>query len=581
MEKDKRKKQEWKPLFQLLKGTKVPWGWYVARLIITLALSMATALLPAVSGEIMAGNIFDKGLVILYVISMIGMAILTLPMGIIDSWISTTTDKEFRKTVWKKSLHLPTKELDKIEPSSLISRVTQDTTQISYGLSQCFQMIQSVISFIYILMIVAGMHTGLVKMLMIVVPFMILASIPAIFLHDAQNQTQNALSEYTGFLSERLGSLKQIKAFNAEEKEDVLNDKAAMDFYKAKMKIAKLNLISEPLLYSIEAVVQAVILIYGGYLLDAGEITMQNAVTLFMYSESISMISMGFVLAWKSMKIAQGSAKTVSALCTLPEEKMQREKSFAIPESDIRFEEVDFAYGDGKKVLDKLNLVIPCGQTTAIVGPSGSGKTTVLRLLERLYEPNAGKILYGDTDAEKIHLDEWRESIGMVPQNSPLLFGTIYDNITYGMSEDVSEEMLTEAIKRTNVDQIIKRLPQGIQTDVGDVGERLSGGEKQRIALARMMIRNPDMLLLDEATSNLDAENAYQITESLHDTMKGKTAVIVAHNMQTIKYADHIIFMEHGKVSASGNHEELYGKNESYRRYIELQTGQSGKEALA
>ena len=335
--------------------------------------------------------------------------------------------------------------------------------------------------------------------------------------------------------------------------------------------MAILDIISQPLTYGMEAVVQGIILIYGGYLLSSGKLTSADIVTLFMYSEAISNGAIQFVFFWQNLKKTQGAAKTVGTIADMAPETMERKRSFAIPDADIRLDNVSFAYDDGKKVLDGVTMDIPKGKVTAIVGPSGSGKSTVLKLLERLYEPQDGRLLFGDIDAEDIHLNEWRASFGMVPQDSPLLFGTVRDNITYGVDENTGEEALQIAIRDAKVDEILARMPDGLETDVGDVGSKLSGGEKQRIALARMMIRDPEYLLLDEATSSLDALNENAVMDALNRLMKGRTTVVVAHNLRTIENADNIIFMENGKVVDSGTHTELYDSNATYRRYVDLQ----------
>lgn len=294
-------------------------------------------------------------------------------------------------------------------------------------------------------------------------------------------------------------------------------------------------------------------------------------VTLYMYGSNISSMALQFVFFWQQVKKVQGATTTVSEIMQTQPEQMERTRSFAIPDADLHLEDVSFAYGDGQKVLDHVTLDIPKGKVTAIVGPSGSGKTTVLKLLERLYQPTEGKIMFGDVPAEDIHLNEWRASFGMVPQASPLLFGSIRDNVTYGMDGEVDEDALQKALAAANVTEIIERLPDGLDSEVGDVGSKLSGGEKQRIALARMMIRDPEYLLMDEATSSLDAQNENHVMSALNKLMQGRTTVVVAHNLRTVEHADNIVFMQDGQIKATGTHSELYAANETYRRYVDLQ----------
>ena len=210
------------------------------------------------------------------------------------------------------------------------------------------------------------------------------------------------------------------------------------------------------------------------------------------------------------------------------------------------------------------------GKVTAIIGPSGAGKSTVLNLVERLYHPGEGKILWGGQEANKYDLYSWRRSIGYIPQDTQLFAGTIRDNITQGVQGTVSEERIREAAQQADALEFIEGFEKGFDTEVGENGTKLSGGEKQRIAIARMMIRDPEYLLLDEATSSLDAQNEAMVMSALGQLMKGRTCIVVAHNLRTVENADNIIFMEKGKVVSTGSHEELYRENEKYRRYVDL-----------
>ena len=195
-------------------------------------------------------------------------------------------------------------------------------------------------------------------------------------------------------------------------------------------------------------------------------------------------------------------------------------------------------------------------------------------LLERLYIPNGGQIKFGDTPVERIHLDQWRGAMGYMQQNSPLLSGTICDNIVYGLAREAKDEEIVAAAKKARAYDFIMKLPDGFNTDIGQLGGKLSGGECQRIAIARMIIKGPDYLLLDEATSALDAENETEVQAALSGMMEGRTAVVVAHNLRTVVNADQIIVMDQGRIQATGPHKSLYGTNALYTKYFDLQFAQ-------
>ncbi len=565
-------KQSWKLLFSLLKESRIPWLLFLVDIAASMLLTTITVRLPWVEGQIMAGEIEETSTIVSYVLVTIFSSLLLLPLSYFETWITARTDRNLRRTIWGKVIHMPMSRLDTVPPTSLVSRVTSDTDEIVMAITY----VTLLVTFIYDLgatvSMIAGMNRNMALMMLLLIPFVILANIPSHFIHNAQYEVRNAFARYTNFLAEHLGALKQIKASSAEEKEDAINDLAAKQYLRTNIKVAALEqLVAEPVGSGANALVQAIVLIYGGYLLSTGDLATADMIALYSYSISLPFAAMQFVSTWRAIKKAQGSCHTVAEFIQCEPETMERKQSFAIPDADLKLEDVSFAYEDGEKVLDHVTMSIPTGKVTAIVGPSGSGKTTVLKLLERLYQPTEGKLMFGGVPAEDIHLNEWRDSFGMVPQASPLLFGTVRDNITYGIDEGVSSEKLEWAMSSANVDEIVSRMHGGLDTDVGDVGSKLSGGEKQRIAIARMMIRDPEYLLLDEATSSLDAENEHQITAALSKLMQGRTSVVVAHNLRTVKNADNIIFMAGGRVKAQGTHQQLYDTDPDYRRYVDLQ----------
>lgn len=237
---------------------------------------------------------------------------------------------------------------------------------------------------------------------------------------------------------------------------------------------------------------------------------------------------------------------------------------------DITFNNVTFSYDD-RKVLQNINFVIPKGKVTAIVGPSGGGKTTILSLIGRFYDPDVGQIVLGHTPADKIHLDEWRDNLSYVSQGSPLLSGTIKENIIYGSTENISDEDIYDAAKDANALECIEKFPEGFHTEVGEMGSKLSGGQRQRIAIARAIIKNPKYLLLDETTSSLDAQTASTIQEGLERLMVNRTTIVVAHNLRTVQNADQILVLDEGKVNGIGTHKQLLETSALYENLVEIQ----------
>jgi len=236
----------------------------------------------------------------------------------------------------------------------------------------------------------------------------------------------------------------------------------------------------------------------------------------------------------------------------------------------LHFRDVSFSYGGDEHVLRHVNFTIEPGQTVAFVGPSGAGKTTIFSLIERFYDATDGTIALGEDAIDTLPLLGWREGIGYVLQESPVMSGTIRSNLLYGLSRSVSDAEIASAVRQANA-TFIEQLPEGYDTEVGERGVKLSGGQRQRIAIARALLRDPKLLLLDEATSNLDSESEALVQEALGNLMRGRTTLIIAHRLSTVIGADRIIFLEKGAVTGQGTHEELMATHPLYRKFVEQQ----------
>ena len=239
---------------------------------------------------------------------------------------------------------------------------------------------------------------------------------------------------------------------------------------------------------------------------------------------------------------------------------------------EIRYEDVTFGYGAGEPVLRGIDLHIPAGETVAFVGPSGAGKTTICSLLPRFYEVDAGRITIDGIDIRTMTLASLRGQIGIVQQDVFLFAGTIRDNIAYGRL-DATEAEIRDAARRARLDGCIARLPDGLDTVIGERGVKLSGGQKQRLAIARMFLKNPPILILDEATSALDTETERAIQQSLADLSRGRTTLVIAHRLATIQNADRIVVVDENGVAEQGRHRELLASDGIYRRLHEAQFG--------
>ena len=252
-------------------------------------------------------------------------------------------------------------------------------------------------------------------------------------------------------------------------------------------------------------------------------------------------------------------------------ENLQNNNLNILNSVDLSFNNVSFSYDENNHVFTNLSFTIPKNKITAIVGPSGSGKTTILNLISRLYEIQSGSIKYGTNSIYDYSLVNWRKNLGYVMQNSGVLNRTVKSNITYSLQETPCIEDIIYYSKLASTHDFIMKLPNDYNTLIGEKGINLSGGEKQRLDIARNFIKTPGILLLDEATSNLDSESEHKIQESIKNVSNDRTTIIVAHRLSTVLKADKIIFIDNGEITGMGTHEELLARHSKYKNMIELQ----------
>lgn len=302
---------------------------------------------------------------------------------------------------------------------------------------------------------------------------------------------------------------------------------------------------------------------YGGAQIAAGHISAGELVAIMIYLVQIIIPFTQMATFFTSLQKALGATERIQLIIKEPIEQFE---GASLPQTlqPLVFENVSFQYGD-KEVLTQMSFEIPAGKTTAFVSQSGGGKTTMFSLIERFYDVTSGQILYGGQNIEDFSLERWRGLIGYVSQESPLLNGTVRENLLYG-NPLASDEQLQQALRAANAFDFVNKLEDGLNTSVGENGVKLSGGQKQRLAIARAILRDPQILLLDEATSNLDNESEREVQEALTNLMTGRTTIVIAHRLSTITNADQILVFENGMLSGRGSHHELIQTHDYYKQ---------------
>lgn len=304
-----------------------------------------------------------------------------------------------------------------------------------------------------------------------------------------------------------------------------------------------------------------------------GSMSMGTMVSFLMYLFQIMSPIAIVAQFFTTLSKAAGSTERVREVLAEPEEQLlSGANHVSLADKTLRLEHVDFSYETGKAILTDLNIEAKPNTVVAFAGPSGGGKSTIFSLIERFYEPTAGQLTIGGQNIDELSLYDWRSQIGFVSQDSSIMAGTIRQNLTYGLDEQTfSDNALWHVLSLAYADKFVAEMPDGLDTEVGERGIKVSGGQRQRLAIARAFLRNPKILMLDEATASLDSESEAMVQKALADLMKDRTTLTIAHRLSTIVDADNIYFIDHGQVSGNGTHQQLMDTLPLYRDYVKIQ----------
>lgn len=480
-----------------------------------------------------------------------------------------------RVKVQKQILRLPVRFFDNSKSGALVSRIMTDVegvrNLVGTGLVQLVGGLLSAVISLVLLINISPMMTLYVLLPVAIFGFISLQAFNKIRPIFRERGKLNA--EVTGRLTETLNGVRVIKGFNAEAQE-IKTFEAGVEklFLNVKQSLTSTSLVTSSATFLL-GLASTGIMGIGGYMIIHGDMTFGDFLSFtlylgFMIAPIVQMSNIGSQLT----EAFAGLDRTEEIMNMTPEDDgVTRTIKIGTIKGDIAFNNVSFAYEEGKPVLKDISFSAPNGTVTALVGTSGSGKTTIAGLAASFLNPESGTITVDGVDLAKISLDSYRSQLGVVLQDDFLFEGTIRENILFPRPQ-ASEEDLLQAVRAANVDQFTDQFEKGLDTVIGERGVKLSGGQRQRVAIARAILANPRVLILDEATSNLDTESESLIQDSLSRLMKGRTTFVIAHRLSTIRQADQILVIEGGEIQERGKHEELIDKR---GRYFELYTYQA------
>jgi ATP-binding cassette subfamily B protein len=483
---------------------------------------------------------------------------------------------DLRHDIYSKMLKLSPTFFESYRSGAIISRMSADTTLlltiIGSSLSVAMRNIVMLIGGLIMLVKSSGILSG---MLVFLIPIVIL---PIVYLGKklrvyARN-SQDRVADLTAHSAQTLNALKIVQSYNREDHELSYFDGLLQNQLKVAFdRIALRGLLTALVIFLVFGGV-AVILWNGGHMVLRGELS-AGELSAFVY---IAILCAGSVAALTDvlgeLQKAAGATERIFEFLSLGMSVKETENPVdisSIKSSKIEFRDVSFSYDTKKDIFKAASFVIDAGKVTALVGKSGAGKTTSFMLLERFYDISSGDILIDGVNIKNLNLKDLRSQFTLVTQDPIIFADTVRNNIRYGKL-DATDQEIELAAKQAGCIEFIDKMPSGFDTYLGDQGIKLSGGQRQRLTIARAILNNPKILLLDEATSSLDSENESEVQNALENLMKGRTTIVIAHRLSTVKRADKIIVLNHGKVMEEGTHQELI-KNEKglYTKLAKMQ----------
>lgn len=525
-------------------------------------------------------NLIDQEMINISIVEIVVIVSIFIATAILNgvsyyiiSFLGTKVVSKIRQRIWNIIIYLPLKYFNETLSGESVSRIINDTNILKDLISErVINFFTGIFTLIAALIILFYLDVQLTLIILIAAPLTLLIVIPLgrrVF--KISVTTQEKTAKLTANISQSLSEIRLIKASNAEEVEKEATKQSVVGLFLLGLKEAKVYAFLFPIMSGVTMLIIFGIIGYGGLRVSSGTLSSGTLIAFILYLFQIIVPITEFSSFFTQFQKTKGATKRINEILNEKTEIMDDGKIINLEDKTITFDNVSFGYNDEKLILKNLNFEIKPNQKVAIVGPSGSGKTTIFSLIERFYQPNEGKILVDETDINEYSLYNWRLQIGYVFQENALFALSIRENITYGLQNDVSDEQIWNALKQANAYDIVNNLPQKLDSIVGERGSKLSGGEKQRISIARAILRNPKLLLLDEATASLDSRSEKAIQDALVSLMNNRTTIIIAHRLATIIDSDVIIFLEDGRITGMGTHQQLVDTHKLYAEFAKAQ----------
>lgn len=494
------------------------------------------------------------------------------------AWVSGKVVMTIRRHIFKHLMYMPASFFDKNTTGSLLSRITYDSEQVANSSSHSLVTIVREGAYIFSLLGVMIYTSWQLSIVLFIIGPIIAVLIRIVSKHFRRlgKNMQNSMGTLTSTTEQMLKGHKEVLSFGGQQIEEERFRHVSNDMRRKGMKVMVADAISDPVVQIIASFALAAVL----YLATLPEIMSQNLTAgafTVVFSSMLAMMRPLKSLTNVNAAFQRGMAacQTLFAILDLPIEKDSGQYEVEKVKGQVRFNQVSFSY-EGKNIpaLSNVSFEIEAGKTVALVGRSGSGKSTIANLLPRFYDVQQGEILLDGVNIQDYRLANLRSHCAVVSQQVHLFNDTIANNIAYAATDKYCREDIINAAKAAHAMEFIEKLPEGLDTVIGENGASLSGGQRQRLAIARALLRDAAVLILDEATSALDTESERAIQAALEQIQQNRTVLVIAHRLSTIEKADEILVIEHGEIKERGNHQALLAMNGLYRQLHQMQFGE-------